>query len=129
MCQAVVLLGMVVFAQNRQVFEAGEARTLVQRHSVVHVEHMGGLYLAAGPLATSPVVLHGLAAQRGVSFNLRQLHLLACAFGKPTVALYCNSDPDLTGVYGSTRAVNLGGIGSPPRVDAVLAAYAKVLVT
>jgi heptosyltransferase I len=52
---------------------------------------------------------------------------LACAFDKPTVALYCHSDPGLTGVYGSARAINLGGIGSPPSVDAVLAAYQRVL--
>lgn len=54
---------------------------------------------------------------------------LACALGKPTVALYCNSDPGLTGVYGSARAVNLGGIGAPPSVDDVINAFEKVRAT
>ena len=45
---------------------------------------------------------------------------LAAALGVPTVALFCGSDPALTGVYGAARAVNLGGPGSPPEAAQVL---------
>lgn len=51
---------------------------------------------------------------------------LAAALNVPTVALYCTTEPGLTGVYGGASAVNLGGIGNPPTVDAVLAAAERV---
>ena len=79
------------------------------------------------PGSLEEIAAHLVNASAVIGVDTGLTHL-ACAFGKPTVALYCNSDPGLTGVYGGKRAVNLGGIGSPPRVDAVLAAYAKVLV-
>jgi heptosyltransferase I len=76
-----------------------------------------------GSLEEIAATLSNAAAIIGVDTGLTHL---GCAFGKPTVALFCASDPGLTGVYGSARAVNLGGIGAPPGVDAVLAAYARV---
>ena len=45
---------------------------------------------------------------------------LAAALGAQTVALFCGSDPVLTGVYGAARAVNLGAPGRPPEVLDVL---------
>ncbi len=39
---------------------------------------------------------------------------LALAVGAPTVALYCGSNPGLTGLYGGARAANLGAPGRPP---------------
>ncbi len=54
---------------------------------------------------------------------------IACAFGRPTVALYCNTDPGLTGVYGSARALNLGGIGAAPSVNEAISAFEKVRET
>jgi heptosyltransferase-1 len=47
---------------------------------------------------------------------------LAAALGVPVVAIYTATDPAATGVIASTYAVNLGGIGSAPTVDAVHAA-------
>jgi len=46
---------------------------------------------------------------------------LAVALNRPTVGLYCATDPGLTGLFGDERAVNLGGINSAPEVDEVLA--------
>jgi heptosyltransferase I len=51
---------------------------------------------------------------------------LACALGVPTVAIYCGSDPGLTGLYGSDKALNLGRWGEPPSVAKVLAAVVAV---
>ena len=47
---------------------------------------------------------------------------LCAALGVPTIAIFCASDPALTGLYGGERARNVGGIGEPPVPDAVLAA-------
>ena len=45
---------------------------------------------------------------------------LAAALGMPVVAIYCSTDPGLTGVYGASRARNLGAIGQPPGVTEVM---------
>ncbi len=45
---------------------------------------------------------------------------LAAALGVPTVGIYTATDPGLTGLYAGPTAVNLGGRGTPPAVDAVI---------
>ena len=56
---------------------------------------------------------------------------LATALGRPTVALFCGSDPRLTGVYAAesstTRAVNLGIPGAAPTATDVIAAAMKLI--
>jgi len=52
---------------------------------------------------------------------------LAAALDKPTVALYCGSDPRLTGVYAGAHAVNLGAVGASPAVTDVINASRAVL--
>jgi len=47
---------------------------------------------------------------------------LAAAFGAPAVAIFCGSDPVLTGLYGAPRARNVGARGRPPQVSEVLEA-------
>jgi heptosyltransferase-1 len=47
---------------------------------------------------------------------------LAAALEVPVVGLYCSSDPALTGLHGSGRVWNLGKVGQPPPVHAVLEA-------
>jgi heptosyltransferase-1 len=47
---------------------------------------------------------------------------LAAALGVPAVAIFCGSDPALTGVYGAPRAANVGAQGRPPQVFEVLQA-------
>jgi lipopolysaccharide heptosyltransferase I len=47
---------------------------------------------------------------------------LAAAFGAPVVAIFCGSDPALTGLYGAPRARNVGAPGRPPQVFEVLKA-------
>ena len=46
---------------------------------------------------------------------------LAAALGQPTLALYCASDPALTGVLADTPHANLGGPGRPPSASEVTA--------
>jgi heptosyltransferase I len=47
---------------------------------------------------------------------------LAAALGVPTVAVFCGSEPALTGVYGAPRARNVGVPGQAPQPFEVLAA-------
>lgn len=52
---------------------------------------------------------------------------LAAAFGAPSVAIFCASDPALTGLYGAPRARNIGAPGRPPQVAEVLQALLQAL--
>lgn len=52
---------------------------------------------------------------------------LAVALGKPTIGLFLATDPAATGLYGSSRAVNLGGIGTTPCIDEVAEAIRRLL--
>lgn len=52
---------------------------------------------------------------------------LAAALERPTVAIYCASDPALTGVLGTAPHVNLGRPGEPPAAAAAVAAALPLL--
>lgn len=52
---------------------------------------------------------------------------LAAAMGAPVVALFCASDPLLTGVLGEAPCFNLGTAGSPPSAAAVIVATDHIL--
>ena len=60
------------------------------------------------------------AAAHGVIGLDTGLTHLAAALGKPTVGIYCGSDPALTGLYGSSQAKNVGDTGRRPAVGEVL---------
>jgi len=45
---------------------------------------------------------------------------LAVALGRPSIGLYCATDPAATGLYGSPVAVNVGGVGHVPSVEEVV---------
>ena len=66
------------------------------------------------------------AARIVVGVDTGLVHL-AAALGRPVLALFCASDPALTGVLATTPAINLGRRGQPPDVDDVLAAAAPFL--
>lgn len=84
-----------------------------------------------GAVALPPLGLDALARQLAtarlvVGVDTGLLHL-AAALGRPTVALFCASDPALTGVLAATPAINLGARGQPPELAAVLTAVAPFL--
>lgn len=83
--------------------------------------------LAAGigrAVAAPPLNLRELAglmagARVVVGVDTGLVHL-AAALQRPTVALYCSSDPALTGVLGTARCANLGRMGQPPQASEVV---------
>jgi heptosyltransferase-1 len=80
-----------------------------------------------GLRALAAVLAHARAAV-GVDSGLTHL---AVALGRPTVAIYTDTSPHLTGVYPAdpARAVNLGGRGVVPGVAEVRGALSSVLAT
>jgi heptosyltransferase-1 len=72
------------------------------------------------PLNTLAALLAHAAGVFGVDTGLTHL---AAALGRPTVGIYCATDPAATGLYGSPRAANVGGPGQSPSIGTVLAAW------
>ncbi len=82
--------------------------------------------VGAGAEALPPLTIQDLAAIMadarivvGVDTGLAHL---AAALKKPTVGIFCDSDPGQTGILSAHGAANLGGFGACPSVDEVLRA-------
>jgi heptosyltransferase-1 len=82
--------------------------------------------LAAPAMSVGEVagVLAGAAIVIGLDTGLTHL---AVALGRPAIALFSGSDPQLTGVFGDSGFVNLGRLGSAPTPDEVSAAIPSLL--
>ena len=85
-----------------------------------------GRAVAAPPMNLADIasLLAGAALVVGVDTGL--LHL-AAALGRPTLGLYCASDPQLTGVLAGDHAINLGCQGTPPLAGEVAQAALRLL--
>ncbi|TAK43811.1 MAG: lipopolysaccharide heptosyltransferase I [Betaproteobacteria bacterium] len=68
-----------------------------------------------------------LRAVRGVAGVDTGLTHLAVAAGAAVVGIYCATDPALTGLYGSSRARNLGTAGAPPLAPQVLGCLEELM--
>ena len=82
--------------------------------------------IALPPLSLRELAGHLAAARIVIGVDTGLVHL-AAALGRPTLALFCASDPALTGVLATTPAINLGARGQPPGVGDVLAAALPLL--
>lgn len=89
--------------------ERGYCEALAQHFPAIIAPALS-LYEAAVLLQTARLVV-------GVDTGLTHL---AGAVGTPVIALFCASNPALTGVQSVRYAVNLGQYGAPPSVQAVL---------
>jgi heptosyltransferase I len=70
-------------------------------------------------LVEAAALLAHAAGAVGVDTGLTHL---AVALDVPTVGIYCATDPAFTGLHGGAHAVNIGGPGQAPAVEAVAAA-------
>lgn len=84
----------------------------------------GAVVPPAQSLGELAVLLGGAQVTVGVDTGLTHL---AAALKTPTVALYCASQPGLTGVYATGFARNLGDAGAPPSLAATQAAVEEAL--
>ena len=78
------------------------------------------------PVLTLDEVAALLAGAQGVVGVDTGLTHLAAALNVPTIGIYCTTDPAATGICGCPRAVNLGGIGTPPAVTDVVEAWTQL---
>jgi heptosyltransferase-1 len=112
-------LGMMLVASGLTcVFPGGSAD---ERQRAAQLATGLGRAIPAPPLALGQMagLLAGARLVVGVDTGL--VHL-AAALGRPTLALFCASDPELTGVHAGDRAVNLGTRNAPPSASAAVAA-------
>ncbi|MCX8017219.1 MAG: lipopolysaccharide heptosyltransferase I [Rhodocyclaceae bacterium] len=89
-------------------------------------EAIGPAAIAAPPLHLTELAGLLAAARLVVGVDTGLVHL-AAALGRPTVALYCASNPALTGVMGVAPGVNLGGSGKPPDAAEATQAVNEIL--
>jgi len=95
--------------------------------SIAERQRAARLAAALGRAVAAPAL--GLTAMAGLIQGARLvvgvdtgLVHLAAALGRPTLGIFCASDPALTGVLAGERAVNLGGVDAPPAPSAAVAA-------
>ncbi len=82
--------------------------------------------VAAPPLDLAAMAQLLAGAQLVVGVDTGLAHL-AAALGRPTLALFCASSPELTGVYAGGSARNLGAAGRPPAAAAAIEAAEALL--
>jgi heptosyltransferase-1 len=85
-----------------------------------------GRAVAAPPMSLAELagLLSGAALVVGVDTGL--VHL-AAALNRPTLALFCGSEPQLTGVYAGEQAINLGRRGAPASAHEAVNAALRLL--
>jgi heptosyltransferase-1 len=76
------------------------------------------------PLDEVASLLGGARCAAGVDTGLTHL---AGALDVPTLGIYIRTDPAATGLYGCTRAANVGGRGANPSVDEVVHGLRRLL--
>lgn len=96
-----------------------------RRHAAQLAQRIGpGIAAPALTVAQLAGLFAGASLVVGVDTGLTHL---AAALGRPTLGLYCATDPLLTGVYGAAAARNLGRIGCPPAAAEVIEQAARLL--
>ncbi len=85
-----------------------------------------GRSVAAPPMGLAEIAQLLAGARLVVGVDTGLVHL-AAALGRPTIGIYCASDPGLTGVLADRNAVNLGARNQPPSAAAVAAAALALL--
>jgi heptosyltransferase-1 len=118
-----IALGNLLAAHGATIVLPGGTETERRRSARLAAAIRGAV--AAPPLRTieAAALLARSRAVVGVDTGLAHL---AVALGRPTVGIYCATEPGLTGLAGGAGAVNLGGPGAPPDVADVAATLARI---
>lgn len=107
-------------------------RCVLPGGSEIERRRAAGLAVRLGRAVAAPAMnltdLAGLLAGASlvVGVDTGLVHL-AAALDRPTLALYCASDPALTGVHAGPHAINLGRAGEPPSAHEVAEAALQLL--
>jgi heptosyltransferase I len=110
-------LGMAMIATGlRCILPGGNPK---ERERAARLATSLGRAVAAPPMNLTELAGLLAGAQLVVGVDTGLVHL-AAALGRPTLALYCGSDPTLTGVLAGAQAVNLGSSGAPPTAGEVV---------
>ncbi len=104
-------------------FPAGNA---VERERAARLAQAIPDAVALPPLSLTRLAETLAVARLVVGVDTGLAHL-AAALGRPTLALFCASDPELTGVHAGEQAINLGGRNAAPTAAAVITAVAGLL--
>ena len=110
-------LGMALIATGLRCVLPGGSSTERERAGRLATKLGRAVAAPAMNLTELSGLLAGATLVVGVDTGL--VHL-AAALGRPTLALYCGSDPTLTGVLAGPDAVNLGGPGTAPKAGEVV---------
>lgn len=116
-----------------QELRAQEIKLLLPWGSAEEEQHAGEIaHYLKNAIVLPPLKLRELAALMGralaiVGVDTGLVHL-AAALGQPTVAIYTDSTPALTGVYpaDTSQAVNLGERSAVPSAEEVVAALGRI---
>jgi heptosyltransferase-1 len=111
-----IVLGQKMLARGLQIVFPWGSATERERAERLAAALPGAIVAPKLTLSEAAVLLTNSAMVVGVDTGL--VHL-AAAVAVPTVAIFCASDPLLTGIRASSYAVNLGQRGQAPTVDAV----------
>lgn len=103
-------LGQQLAAQGLRCILPGGSATERERATRI-AAGIDGVAAPALDIATLAQLISGARLVVGVDTGLTHL---GAALGKPTLAIFCATDPGLTGVYATQPVVNLGGVGQPP---------------
>jgi heptosyltransferase-1 len=114
--QALIVMGM------RCVLPAGSP---AERERAGRIAAGLGRAVAAPPLNLAELASLMAGARIVVGVDTGLTHL-AAALDRPTVAIFCGSDPQLTGVFAGARAINLGNSGRPPGAGEVIDACRRL---
>lgn len=117
-------LGMALIATGLRCVLPGGSQSERLRAATVAAKLGRAVAAPAMNLTELARLLAGASLVVGVDTGL--VHL-AAALSRPTLALYCGSDPTLTGVLAGPQAINLGGPGQPPAPGEVVAKALQLL--
>lgn len=114
-----IALGHALAAKGLRSVLPGGSPTERERAARIAAAIGADVSVAAPPLdiPTLAQLISGARCVVGVDTGLTHL---GAALGKPTLAIFCATDPGLTGVYAAQGVFNIGGIGQIPTPDQVI---------